>query len=784
MKIAGTLRSKTYLKRIFLYTTTAIFLLVIVFSFVIYYNTEKNMIESNYRSSREVLHQMNYNIGFVDEIVRNQCMSVFFNKDIVSVMYGDWSEEDIYEVISKVARLQTNVLIFNPIIHSIYIYNSRQEVYYTTFKELFFKDIILEEMLQSTHSLPRLKPVARRLVSEDSRGNPVEEKVLTYFMYENYANSRLGGMVVMNVRFDWFFDNLKQINQANSDGRDSIFILTREGEPVFKQSGEDTLDEELRQSLVRELGGNTGEGEDRMGFFTQKSGRINYLVTYMELHRSDLVLAKVQRLEEVFHNIQQLRMTLLLITGCFLAAALIASAALSMNIYKPIGRLVQLINPREWESEREDSRASDEILLLQQTYKKSIESIKSYKQEKDSNHEIVKTYYLRKILFDSHTLTKGEIAAMEREGYFTLDLSRDLQACLIQLDGYEDFKASNSARDRDLMRFAIENMLREVIAKEFVNETLDVKSDQILCVMNIPKQGTDYLENLISLLKEFQQHVANHLQLSVSISVGDRVVGLHNAAKSCSSAQDQMRYRYVLGLNAIITPEKVAKNQSQPPGYKLSLERRLADCIRSGSQEEIQEVLQNVKEEIRTCEYQTIMFLVVHLVIILKSILDDINLTRLEPVQLDFARLSGAIHSVETLDGFFEIINALLLPSLGVNKSAGQKQDFLIQAVRDIVKTNYWDGSLCLAQIANMLKMSVSHMGRVYRDGTGQSVSDYILEMRMEKAALWLETTDMSVQGIMAKVGIENESHFYKNFKRRFGVTPREYSLQRACREL
>ncbi|CAK7067822.1 MAG: HTH-type transcriptional activator RhaR [Bacteroides rodentium] len=57
----------------------------------------------------------------------------------------------------------------------------------------------------------------------------------------------------------------------------------------------------------------------------------------------------------------------------------------------------------------------------------------------------------------------------------------------------------------------------------------------------------------------------------------------------------------------------------------------------------------------------------------------------------------------------------------------------------------------------------------------GQSLSDYIRNFRLEKAAHLLLTTQMNVQEVMNEVGFVNSSHFTKIFKLRFNMPPTEY---------
>ena len=45
----------------------------------------------------------------------------------------------------------------------------------------------------------------------------------------------------------------------------------------------------------------------------------------------------------------------------------------------------------------------------------------------------------------------------------------------------------------------------------------------------------------------------------------------------------------------------------------------------------------------------------------------------------------------------------------------------------------------------------------------------------MEKAARLLQNRDLSIQDVISDVGISSRAYFYKEFTRKFGVTPKVY---------
>jgi YesN/AraC family two-component response regulator len=58
-----------------------------------------------------------------------------------------------------------------------------------------------------------------------------------------------------------------------------------------------------------------------------------------------------------------------------------------------------------------------------------------------------------------------------------------------------------------------------------------------------------------------------------------------------------------------------------------------------------------------------------------------------------------------------------------------------------------------------------------------KSIPEYINALRMEKAAEWLRNSKLSNRDIMSRIGMENESYFYKVFKNQYGQNPSEYRL-------
>ena len=77
-------------------------------------------------------------------------------------------------------------------------------------------------------------------------------------------------------------------------------------------------------------------------------------------------------------------------------------------------------------------------------------------------------------------------------------------------------------------------------------------------------------------------------------------------------------------------------------------------------------------------------------------------------------------------------------------------------------------------------KTSAGHLARLFRQQRGVSFTDYLRELRMQKAADLLRRTLLPVYRIAAGVGYEDPSRFAAHFRRRFGQTPRAFRRQHA----
>ncbi len=87
---------------------------------------------------------------------------------------------------------------------------------------------------------------------------------------------------------------------------------------------------------------------------------------------------------------------------------------------------------------------------------------------------------------------------------------------------------------------------------------------------------------------------------------------------------------------------------------------------------------------------------------------------------------------------------------------------------------------LPLSKMAQLVNLSRARLCYLFKSESGISASLYLKSLRMKEAAVLLSTTFLSVKEIMARVGLGDESHFVKDFKKIYGMTPTEYRKSKA----
>ena len=109
-------------------------------------------------------------------------------------------------------------------------------------------------------------------------------------------------------------------------------------------------------------------------------------------------------------------------------------------------------------------------------------------------------------------------------------------------------------------------------------------------------------------------------------------------------------------------------------------------------------------------------------------------------------------------------------------KADAYRNAILLRTLR-YLEEHYENASL--TALAKRLNQPVSQLSRLIKAGTGKTFQDLLMQQRFSRAEFLLLHSDLSVSDIISAVGYSNTSYFYRTFRQKYGVSPREYRQQK-----
>jgi AraC-like DNA-binding protein len=102
----------------------------------------------------------------------------------------------------------------------------------------------------------------------------------------------------------------------------------------------------------------------------------------------------------------------------------------------------------------------------------------------------------------------------------------------------------------------------------------------------------------------------------------------------------------------------------------------------------------------------------------------------------------------------------------------------LLERAMQIVETHLSDPDFSVPILVREMGMSQSVFYRHIKAITGQSVIEFIRDVRLKRAAQLLAGSSMRVSEIAQQVGFEDPKYFRKTFQSVYGLSPTEYARQ------
>jgi two-component system response regulator YesN len=145
-----------------------------------------------------------------------------------------------------------------------------------------------------------------------------------------------------------------------------------------------------------------------------------------------------------------------------------------------------------------------------------------------------------------------------------------------------------------------------------------------------------------------------------------------------------------------------------------------------------------------------------------------------ESVMPELGRLREDVFSLTDSGQFEKRIAGICERMISYRKKhlAGRHHELLRKA-KAYIDENYSDPDLSLITVAMHVYLSPTHFSAIFSREAGETFSDYLSRIRLDKAMRLLKTTSMSASEISKLVGYRDPQYFSRVFKRSSGVSIR-----------
>lgn len=393
-------------------------------------------------------------------------------------------------------------------------------------------------------------------------------------------------------------------------------------------------------------------------------------------------------------------------------------------------------------------------------------------------HQMRKSWPLLKERFLERfvTLPMTELQKKENFEYFQI---RWQGAWLIELAiDLDEFVSSTvvSLYDQELLRFAVYNIVQEIVAKR---EGADVfrDRDNFMLVLLSSESFKKLQEDAISVAEKIHRTVIDLLPVKISIGIGHPCKWTENVTFVHQSAISALDYRYVIGINEIIQISDVEQIERPTLLSVVPMQQELVTKLKTGTLQEMEAWIEVIFERFREHVFpiDACHLSLQQIVLTLMHTLYELT-GNLSEVFGDMDNPLTELHRFATLEEIEAWLKVLCGKAITVIHSMREDHIALqVEKAKEFVLQRYSDPELSLKMVTQYVSISPSYFSSVFKRVTGKKFVEYLTDVRMVKAMELLRLTSMKSYEIAYAVGYSDPHYFSSVFKKYTGDTPTDY---------
>lgn len=436
--------------------------------------------------------------------------------------------------------------------------------------------------------------------------------------------------------------------------------------------------------------------------------------------------------------------------------------------YQPVKTLTNVFDD-------EISSSMDEWNYLERNINKTYSEIKLLNSLMDEQIPIIKNATLLELIEGKYENVE-EFTHQIKEGDITFPFS--YYSMLIIEFGSRSVEKEHII---DIEKVSQELNKRSTEGKFHLEATVPyLRNNQIFIVVNLSVDSISIWEEVITAIQDVikNQEITKNKWLKIGVgSTYDTWKKTKNAYIEASSAIEIINKK-TKRVNQVLFFEDINKSESEDSHseaiyYPKEKTMLLLQSLKQGNiktaEETVQELFSTIEKE-NNQEYEiATQAIIAYLFNEVIQTANELNLDQNSKLLLDLSSFSDIEHAQRLL--------TMLVGKVceEVKEKQESESSEIEQRVVDYLYSHYDSPSLSLEMIASENNVSISYASKLVKDETGESFSNLLQSLRMNKFKGLLMSTNKPIKELVLEVGYYDVSNFTRKFRQENGLTPGQY---------
>lgn len=343
---------------------------------------------------------------------------------------------------------------------------------------------------------------------------------------------------------------------------------------------------------------------------------------------------------------------------------------------------------------------------------------------------------------------------------------------IIQVNGYSDLDSKDVLNELHAARLIVKQTLREIAGKLIIT---DMDSDKIVVLHMFSDEPDAVTERDIEAhINSLRTAVESEYRISLTVTMGTVFHSIPDISRSYYEARRAMELAAFMKVNGVLWHHSLPK-ETTTFYYPIDLELRLLNAMKVGEQSEVKRIVSQIFEQNfmeRDLSPEMAQQLVGQIKGTIIKLLDQKGINEsnvLEKMRHQTVRIQptdGLDQVRQDLENVMEAFCHMIV------NNKNEREHETVRTLITRLEKMYEDPDLTVYKFAEMVGRPERYISQLFKEQTGQTLSEYLEQIRINKAIELLVHTGMTIDEIARQTGYNSPHSFRRAFKRVTGASP------------